>query len=169
VAWCPTSNLRLGSGIAPVRALLDAGARVGVGVDGSASNDSGHLLAEVRVGLLAARAAGPRAMSAREALRIATRGGAACLGRDDIGMLAPGMRADVALVPVDGLGCVGAERDPVAAVVFCAPPRIRHLFVEGRPVVRDGRLVSADEESIVVAGRQVARRIWTESPEAKQR
>lgn len=159
VAWCPSSNLRLGSGIAPVRALLDAGARVGLGVDGSASNDGGHMLAEVRTGLLAARASGARALSAREALRAATRGGAACLGRDDIGALRPGMRGDVALFPVEGLAFAGAEDDPVAAVVFCAPQRVRHLFVEGRGVVRDGRLAHADEEAIAAHGRRVARRI----------
>ncbi|MDR7523385.1 MAG: 8-oxoguanine deaminase [Armatimonadota bacterium] len=159
VAWCPTSNLRLGSGVAPVRSLLDAGARVGLGVDGSASNDSGHLLAEARTGLLAARGRGAAAMSAREALRIATRGGAACLGRDDIGSLEVGKRADVALFGVDGLEHVGAGADPVAALVFCTPQRVRHLLVDGRAVVHQGRLVGADEEAIAAAGRRMADRI----------
>ncbi len=159
VAWCPTSNLRLGSGIAPVRLLLDAGARVGLGVDGSASNDGGHLLEEARTGLLVARAGGARALSAREALRVATRGGADCLGRDDIGSLRPGCRADVAIFGVDGLEHAGAQADPVAALVHCSPGRVRHLFVEGRAVVRDARLVGADEAAIAWEGRRVALRI----------
>ncbi len=159
VAWCPASNLRLGSGVAPVRALLDAGGRVGLGVDGSASNDGGNLLADARLGLLAQRAHGAAAMSAREVLRVATRGGAACLGREDIGSLEPGKRADVALFPVDGLAFAGAEADLVAALLFCGPPRVRHLFVEGRPVVREGRLVGADEAEIAAEGRRLGRRI----------
>ncbi len=159
VAWCPTSNLRLGSGIAPVRALLDAGARVGLGVDGSASNDGGHMLAEVRMGMLVARVGGAGTMSAREALRVATRGGAACLGRDDIGSLEAGKRADVAIFDIHGLEFVGAEADFVSALVYCSPQHVRDLFVEGRPVVRGGRLVRADEETIAAEGRCVARRI----------
>jgi cytosine/adenosine deaminase-related metal-dependent hydrolase len=150
VAWCPTSNMRLGSGIAPARELLDAGGRVGLGVDGSASNDGGHMLGEARQGLLASRArGGAAAMSAREVLRIATRGGAQCLGRDDLGSLEVGKRADIGLFAVDGLAHAGAEHDPVAAVVFCAPGRVKHLWVEGRPVVRDTRLVGVDEEALV--------------------
>ena len=104
VASCPTSNLRLGSGIAPVRALLSEGARVGLGVDGSASNDGGDLLAEVRQAMLVSRASGTvGGLTARDALRLATRGGADCLGRDDIGSIQPGKRGDVALFAVDGL------------------------------------------------------------------
>jgi cytosine/adenosine deaminase-related metal-dependent hydrolase len=160
VAWCPTSNLRLGSGLARARDLLDAGAAVGLGVDGSASNDAGHLLAEARMAMLVARAGGdPGALDARGALRVATRGGAACLGRDDVGSLEPGKRADVALFSVEGLEFAGAEADPVAALVHCSPRRVRHLFVEGRPVVRDGHLVTADEEAIAAEGHRVARRI----------
>ncbi len=163
-AWCPTSNMRLGSGIAPIRALLDAGARVGVGVDGSASNDGGHLLAEARTGMLVSQvgapgAGGARGLSAREVLRVATRGGAACLGRDDIGSLEIGKRADVALFAVDGLGFAGAEADLVAALVYCSPQRVRDLLVEGREVVRGGRLVHADEDAIASDGRRVARRV----------
>jgi 8-oxoguanine deaminase len=158
VAWCPTSNLRLGSGIAPGRALLDEGAIVGLGVDGSASNDSGNLLAEVRQAMLVGRAGGdPAALTARHALRLATRGGAACLGRDDIGSIEPGRRADIALFPVDELGQVGAEADPVAAVVHCPPRRVRHLLVDGRTVVRDGTLANADEEAIAAEGRRIGR------------
>jgi cytosine/adenosine deaminase-related metal-dependent hydrolase len=160
VAWCPTSNLRLGSGIARARDLLEQGATVGLGVDGSASNDAGNLLAEVRVAMLVARAGGdPRAMSARDALRVATRGGAACLGRDDIGSIEPGKRGDIALFAIEDLHHAGAESDPVAAVVHCSPQRPRHLLVEGRPVVRGGRLVTADEDEIASEARRVARRI----------
>jgi len=164
VAWCPSSNLRLGSGIAPGRALLDEGAPTGLGVDGSASNDAGDLLVEARQALLVSRASGvERGLSAREALRVATRGGAAVLGRDDIGSLRAGMRADVALFPVDGLASAGAEDDPVAALVLCAPPRVRHLLVEGRPVVRDGRLVGGDEDEIAREGHRMGRRIAEEA------
>jgi cytosine/adenosine deaminase-related metal-dependent hydrolase len=160
VAWCPTSNLRLGSGIAPARALIDAGATVGLGVDGSASNDSGDLLAEVRLGMLVSRAGGdPAAMTARDVLRLATRGGAACLGREDLGSIEPGKRADVALFGVEGLEFAGADSDPVAGVVHCSPRRVRHLFVEGKPVVRNGRLTSADEQAIAAEGHRVARKI----------
>ena len=165
-AWCPSSNLRLGSGIAPAGALLEAGAPVGLGVDGSASNESGDMLAEVRMALLAARGpvgrpdGDPGAMSAREALRVATRGGAACLGRaDELGSLEPGKRGDVALFSVEGLRFAGAEADPVAALVLCGPQRVRHLFVEGRRVVRDGHLSNADEDAIAAEGRRVGTRI----------
>jgi cytosine/adenosine deaminase-related metal-dependent hydrolase len=160
VAWCPTSNLRLGSGIAPARSLLDAGASVGLGVDGSASNDSGDLLGEARQAMLVSRVRdGAAALSAREALRIATRGGADCLGRDDIGSLEVGKRADVALFPVDGLAFAGADVDPVAALVFARPARVRDLMVDGTPVVRNGRLCNAAEEEIAREGHRVARRI----------
>ncbi len=165
VAHCPTSNLRLASGIARVRDLLDAGASVGLGVDGSASNDGGDLLAEARMAMLVGRAGGdPGAMAARDALRLATRGGAACLGRDDLGSLEVGKRADVALFDVEDLAHAGAEVDPVAALLFCAPRRVRHLFVEGEFVVRDGHLVGADEEQLASEARRVARRIAERSP-----
>ncbi len=158
VAWCPSSNLRLGSGIAPARALLDESATVGLGVDGSASNDAGNLLAEVRQGMLVTRAGGnPRAMTAREALRVATRGGAACLGWDEVGSLEAGKRGDVAMFAVDGLDFAGAEADLVAALVHCAPQRVRHLLVEGRPMVRDRQLVNADEKAIAGEGRRLGR------------
>jgi cytosine/adenosine deaminase-related metal-dependent hydrolase len=157
VAWCPTSNLRLGSGIAPARALLDEGATVGLGVDGSASNDAGDMIAEVRQAMLVVRAAGgASALSARDALRVATRGSAACLGRNDIGSLEPGKRADLALFSLEGLAFAGAESDPVAAVVHCGPQRVRHLLVEGTPVVRDEELVNADEEALAAEGRRVS-------------
>jgi cytosine/adenosine deaminase-related metal-dependent hydrolase len=160
VAWCPTSNLRLASGIAPGRKLLDAGAAVGLAVDGSASNDAQSMIGEVRQAMLVSRAAGDAgAMSAREALRVATRGGARCLGRDDVGSLEAGMRADVALFGVDGLSAAGAEADLLASVVHSPPARVRDLFVEGRAVVRGGRLANADEDAIAAEGRRVGRRI----------
>jgi cytosine/adenosine deaminase-related metal-dependent hydrolase len=152
VAWCPTSNMRLGSGFAPAREMLDAGVTVGLAVDGSASNDSGNLLAETRQAMLTTRARkGAAAMSAREALRVATRGGAACLGRDDIGSIEVGKRADIALFAIDGLAHRGAETDPVAALVFCNPGPVQHLFVEGKPVVHEGHLVNLSEATMIWA------------------
>jgi len=160
IAHCPTSNLRLGSGLAPVRELVDAGVPVGLGVDGSASNDGGHMLGEVRQALLVARGrGGPGAMRVREALRLGTRGGAACLGRDDLGSLEPGKRADVALFDVTGLASAGAEADPVAGMVLAWPQRVCHLLVEGRFVVRDGVLATADEAALAADAHRVARRI----------
>ena len=160
LAHCPTSNLRLASGIAPVRALVDAAAPVGLGVDGSASNDAGNLLAEVRMAMLVARAGGdPAGLTARDALRLGTRGGAAVLGRDDLGSLEAGKRADIALFSVEGLAHAGAEADPVAAVVYCQPQRVRHLMVEGRAVVRAGQLVGAEEDAIAREGHRVGARI----------
>ncbi len=151
-AWCPTSNMRLGSGFAPAREMIDAGVQVGFAVDGSASNDSGNLLAEARQGMLTTRGRlGASAMSAREALRVATRGGAACLGRDDIGSIEIGKRADIALFAIDGLAHRGAESDPVASIVFCNPGPVQHLFVEGKPVVHDGHLVNLSEASMIWA------------------
>jgi 8-oxoguanine deaminase len=150
VAWCPTSNMRLGSGFAPAREMIDAGVAVGLAVDGSASNDSGNLLAETRQALLTTRARkGAAAMTARQALWVATRGGAACLGRDDVGAIEVGKRADIALFSIDGLMHRGAEADPVAALVFCNPGPVQHLFVEGKPVVHDGQLVNLSEATMI--------------------
>src|SRR5205814_2592529 len=148
VAHCPTSNLRLGAGVAPVRDLRDAGVAVGLGVDGSASNERGDLFLEVKQALLVARGrGGPEAMTAREALRLGTRGGAAVLGRDDIGSLEPGKRADIAVWRTDGLELGGAD-DVVAGFVLSAPHRVERLYVGGEEVVRDGHLVRADEDEI---------------------
>ena len=131
VAHCPSSNLRLGAGVAPVRELLDAGVHVGLGVDGSASNERGDLFLEVKNALLVARGrGGPKAMTARDAIRLGTRGGAAVLGRDDLGQLAPGKRADFAIWPVDELALQGAA-DPVAGLVFAGPHRVDRLVVAG--------------------------------------
>jgi cytosine/adenosine deaminase-related metal-dependent hydrolase len=148
VAHCPTSNMRLGAGIARVRELVDAGVEVGLGVDGSASNERGDLLFEVKQALLVARArGGPAAMTARDALRLGTRGGAAVLGRDDLGSLEPGKRADIAVWRTDTLEMAGS-RDLVPGLVLSAPHRVDRLYVGGEEVVREGRLVHADEEEI---------------------
>jgi cytosine/adenosine deaminase-related metal-dependent hydrolase len=158
VAHCPTSNLRLGAGVAPVRDLLDAGVRIGLGVDGSASNERSDLCFEVKQALLVARGrGGPGALTAREALRLATLGGAEVLGRDDIGSLEPGKRADFAVWRTDGLELGGAA-DVVAGFVFSAPHRVDRLLVGGEEVVRDGHLVRADEEDIACEQRRQARR-----------
>jgi len=158
VAHCPTSNLRLGAGVAPVRSLLDAGVRVGLGVDGSASNERGDLFHEVKQALLVARGrGGAEAMTAREALRLATRGGAAVLRRDDIGSLEPGMQADLAVWRTDGLALGGAE-DLVAGLVLAGPHQVDRLVVRGDDVVRGGALVHADEAEIAGAHRLQAQR-----------
>jgi cytosine/adenosine deaminase-related metal-dependent hydrolase len=160
VAHCPTSNLRLGAGVAPVRELVDAGAPVGLGVDGSASNERSDLFFEVKQALLVARGrGGPQAMSVREALRLGTRGGSAVLGRDDIGELSPGKRADIAVWRTDGLELGGAEPDPVAGLVLSAPHRVDRLYVGGEEVVRDGHLVRADEAEIAREHRVQSQRL----------
>jgi len=156
VAHCPTSNLRLGAGVAPVRRLLDAGGRVGLGVDGSASNERGDLLFEVKQSLLVARGReGPAAMTARQALWLATRGGAALLGRGDLGAIEPGRCADLAVWRTDVLELAGAS-DPVAGLVLSAPHRVDRLLVGGDDVVRNGRLVRASEEEIAQEHRRQA-------------
>jgi cytosine/adenosine deaminase-related metal-dependent hydrolase len=158
VVHCPTSNLRLGAGFAPVREMLDAGVAVGLGVDGSASNERGDLGAEVKQALLVARGrGGPGALTAREAFRLGTRGGAAVLGRPDLGSLEPGKCADFAVWRMDGLEFGGAD-DPLAALVLAAPHRPDRLYVGGEPVVRDGMLVRADEHEIAAAHRLQAQR-----------
>jgi cytosine/adenosine deaminase-related metal-dependent hydrolase len=158
VAHCPTSNLRLGAGVAPVRALRDAGARVGLGVDGSASNERSDLFMEVKQSLLVARGrGGGEAMTAREALRLATRGGAELLRRDDIGSLEPGKQADLAMWRTDGLELGGAD-DLVAGLVLTGPHRVDRLVVGGDDVVRGGALVRADEAEIARAHRVQATR-----------
>jgi cytosine/adenosine deaminase-related metal-dependent hydrolase len=158
VAHCPTSNLRLGAGIAPIRELMDAGAPVGLGVDGSASNERGDLFLEVKQAVLVARGrGGPNAMTVRDSLALATRGGAAVLRRDDIGSLESGKRADLAVWRTDGLELGGAA-DPLCGLIFSAPHRVDRLYVGGEEIVRDGRLVRADEEDIAREHRLQARR-----------
>jgi cytosine/adenosine deaminase-related metal-dependent hydrolase len=158
VAHCPSSNLRLGAGVAPVRELLAAGVRVGLGVDGSASNERGDLVLEVKQALLVARGRdGPEALTAREALRLGTRGGAQVLKRDDVGSLEPGKCGDLAVWRLDGLELAGAD-DPVAGLVFSGPHRVDRLVIAGDDVVREGRLVRADEEEIAGEHRRIAAR-----------
>ncbi|ETD82331.1 8-oxoguanine deaminase [Rhodobacter capsulatus] len=157
VAHCPCSNCRLGSGIAPVRAMRDAGVKLALGVDGSASNDAGNLIAEARQALLLQRVQnGADAMSAREALEIATLGGAQVLGRPELGSLEPGKRADLAIWDVSGLEAAGAW-DPVAALLLSGPTRVKHLFVEGRPVVQDGQITTLDLPRVIERANTLAR------------
>ncbi|SDW18913.1 Cytosine/adenosine deaminase [Albimonas donghaensis] len=159
VAHCPCSNCRLGSGIAPVRAMRDAGVKVGLGVDGSASNDAGDLMGEARQAMLLQRVArGADAMSAREALEIATRGGAAVLGRDDLGSLEPGKRADFAVFDVGGIAQAGSW-DLVAGLVLCAPARAREVRVEGRAVVREGRIAMAGWDRVAARQKALTRKL----------
>ena len=160
VAHCPCSNMRLASGIAPIRAMRDAGVSVGLGVDGAASNDAGHMLGEARMAMLLQRtASGPHAMSAREMLEIATLGGAKVLMRDDIGALAPGMAADIVTIPLNEIGLAGALHDPLAALLFCQVPRVQHSIVNGRVVVRDGRLTTVDLPVLVERHNALAREL----------
>jgi cytosine/adenosine deaminase-related metal-dependent hydrolase len=169
-AHCPCSNMRLGSGIAPIKKYMAAGVKVGLGVDGSASNDSSNMLAEARQAMLLARlalAVPPRAgpppaeawMTAREALELATLGGAQVLGRDDIGALAPGKCADFFTLDLDTLGFAGALHDPVAAVLFCAPQTTRHTVINGKSVVRDGRIVTMDMQPVIATHNRCAAKL----------
>ncbi|MES2038099.1 MAG: 8-oxoguanine deaminase [Pseudomonadota bacterium] len=145
IAHCPCSNMRLASGIAPIRKMLDAGVSVGLGVDGCASNDSGHMLGEVRQAMLLQRVGfGPDAMTARQALEVATLGGAKVLNRDDIGALKPGMSADIVMFNLKQIGYAGAWHDPVAALVFCTPSDVAYSIINGRVVVREGQITSID-------------------------
>ncbi|MDU8929585.1 8-oxoguanine deaminase [Alisedimentitalea sp. MJ-SS2] len=158
VAHCPCSNCRLGSGIAPLREMRDAGVPVGLGVDGSASNDAGNLVAEARQAMLLQRVAnGADAMSAREALEIATRGGAEVLNRPDCGQVAVGKRADVAIWDVNGIESAGSW-DP-AAILLAGPTRVRDLLVEGRRVVQDGRVVTVDLPGVIARQNKLAARL----------
>jgi cytosine/adenosine deaminase-related metal-dependent hydrolase len=158
VAHCPTSNLRLGAGVAPVRELADAGVRVGLGVDGSASNERSDLLLEVKQALLVARGRkGPGAMTVRDAFALGTRGGARVLRRDDIGVLEPGKCADFAVWRTDGLELGGAA-DLLAGLILSAPHRVDRLVVGGEEVVRDGHLLRADEDEIAREHRREATR-----------
>jgi len=180
VAHCPCSNMRLASGIAPVRQMLDAGVPVGLGVDGSASNDGAQLLAEARSAMLLARVGralappstgadgrpqfgcdlGPAEMTARHMLEVATRGGAQVLGRADIGQLAPGMAADLALFDLRGVAMAGgAVHDPVAALLLCAPPPAAYTIVNGRVVVRQGQLTTVELGPLVERHNALARQL----------
>ncbi|SDR55820.1 Cytosine/adenosine deaminase [Rhizobiales bacterium GAS191] len=145
VAHCPCSNMRLASGIAPIRKMRCAGVPVGLGVDGSASNDAGHMLAEARQAMLLQRIGfGPDALTARDALEMATRGGARVLNRDDIGQLAPGMAADFAAFDMRQIAFAGALHDPVAALIFCGPVNAGWSVIDGKVVLREGQLETLD-------------------------
>ncbi len=179
VAHCPCSNMRLASGIAPVRRMIDAGIPVGLGVDGSASNDAAHMLNEARQAMLLARVGramqpaetregrtffgcdlGPSEMGARDALRIATRGGAAVLGRQDIGQLSPGKQADIAIFDTQQLSFAGgAVHDPIGALMFCASVNAKHTLVQGRFVVRDGHLTTVELRPLVDKHNRLAREL----------
>ena len=171
VAHCPNSNMRLASGIAPVKEYLAAGVKVGLGLDGSASNDSSHMLGEVRQAMLLSRLregiAGfslsndpsRKLMTARDALRLATRGGAAVLGRSDIGSLEAGKCADFFAINLNRLEYAGALHDPVAAAVFCQPVRADYTVIGGRFVVREGNLMPVDEMKLVERHNRAARRL----------
>jgi len=167
VCHCPSSNMRLASGIAPVRAYLDAGVRVGLGVDGSASNDSSHLLAEARMALLLQRVRPPSVpkrgeasagLSAEEALWLATVGGAQVLGRDDIGALSPGKAADFIGFRLDRLDYAGVHDQP-AALVFCTPQRVDLSVINGRVVVEDGHLLTVDLGPVIERHNRIAREL----------
>ena len=170
VAHCPCSNMRLASGIAPIRRMLDAGVPVGLGVDGSASNDAAHMVGEARQAMLLARVGrslepfgcdhGPAEMTARDALTVATRGGARVLGRDDIGHLAVGMCADLALFDLRTLGFAGgAVHDPLGSLLLCAPAPAAWTVVNGRVVVREGRLASLELEPLLQRHNLLARQL----------
>ena len=160
----------LASGIAPIRKLIDSGVRVGIGVDGCASNDGAHIIAEARQAMLLARVGrslqpfgcddGSRELSARDALRLATRGGASVLGRDDIGAIAPGMVADLALFRTDTLAMAGgALHDPVAALMFCASPQAEYTVVDGRVVVREGQLATVELGTLIERHNRMAQQL----------
>jgi cytosine/adenosine deaminase-related metal-dependent hydrolase len=171
VAHCPNSNMRLASGIAPILEMLTKGVNVGLGVDGSASNDSSHLLAEARQAMLLSRVGAgvmgasrssddaPPLMTARQALEIATRGGAAVLGRDDIGSLEVGKCADLFAINLNRIDYAGALHDPVAAALFCTPQKVDLNIVGGKVIVKDARMVTVDEPTLVKKHNQAAARL----------
>jgi cytosine/adenosine deaminase-related metal-dependent hydrolase len=168
VCHCPTSNMILGSGISPVRQMMDAGVKVALGVDGSASNDGNHMLGEARQAMLLQRVAKPAAnvVSAREALELATLGGAAALGRDDIGSLEPGKCADVVAFRVDDLEHAGGLSDPIASLVTCAPGRAWLSVIDGRIAVEGGELTSLELGPIVETHNRISRRMLQEAGHA---
>ncbi len=161
VAHCPCSNLRLGSGIAPVRMFLDHKVPVGLAVDGSASNDSSDMLGEIRQCMLVHRVkSGVESMPARDAFALATRGGASVLGRTDIGSIEPGKAADIAVFDVSGLDFAGSKADPLASLLFCgASHRTKYTIVNGKVVVKEGRLVNVDEFKLAERADKAAARL----------
>ncbi|MEM8859553.1 MAG: 8-oxoguanine deaminase [Chloroflexota bacterium] len=160
IAHCPTSNMRLGSGIPPICSCLNHHVPVGLGVDGSASNDGSHLLAEARQAMLLQRVQeGADAFSGRQALNLATRGGAKVLGRDDIGYLAPGMSADLIAIDLNRLPYAGATHDPVSAVIFCQPQQVDWSIINGKVVVEKGSLLTVDTEWLTGKHNQLAHQL----------
>jgi cytosine/adenosine deaminase-related metal-dependent hydrolase len=177
MSHCPSANMRCGQGIAKIRQMLDAGVRVGLGVDGSASNDTSNMFLEARLAHLLQRVAparylseppggrggfggSPKALSAREALDMATRGGAALLGRDDVGHLASGMCADFIAIKLDQLGLSGTQRDPLAALIMCGPFKVDYSFINGREIISRGEFTSVDVGDVLARHRQVMERIY---------
>jgi len=174
---CPSANMRCGQGIAKIRQMLDAGVTCGLGVDGSASNDTSNMFLEARLAQMLQRVApnrylseapggrggfggSPKALSAREALTMATRGGAKLLGRDDIGQLAPGMSADFIAVKLNQLGLSGTERDPLAALVMCGPFKVDYSYINGAEVIAKGEFVRHDIDEFLARHRQVMDRVY---------
>ena len=177
VAHCPSANMRCGQGIAKIREMLDMGVNVGLGVDGSASNDTSNMFMEARLALMLQRVApnkylsetpggrggfggSPKALSAREALTMATRGGAKILGRDDIGYLAPGMSADFIAVKLNQLGLSGTQRDPLAALVMCGPFKVDYSFINGREIIAGGQFRHLDVDGLLASHQTVMDRIY---------
>jgi cytosine/adenosine deaminase-related metal-dependent hydrolase len=159
-AHCPCSNMRLASGIAPVRAWLDNGVRVGLGVDGSASNDGSHMLNEARQALLLQRVLNEAtALTTREALWLGTRGGAQVLKRDDIGQLAVGKAADFIAFDLNKLAYAGAQHDPMAALIFCAPQQVDLSVINGRIIVEDGELCTVDLQPVIERHNRISQRL----------
>jgi 8-oxoguanine deaminase len=160
VAHCPTSNMRLGSGIAPIREMLDRGVKVGLAVDGSASNDSSHMLAEARMAMLLQRVQkGAGALSAQEALEMATLGGAAVLGRDDIGSLASGKAADFIAINLDRFEYAGARHNSLGTLLFCQPVNVDLSVINGRVVVEEGHIVSFDLERAIARQNEISQQM----------
>lgn len=166
VAHCPSSNMRLGSGIAPIREMIDAGVRVGLGVDGSASNDCSHMINEGRQSLLLQRVAkGASALKIREVFQLETTGGASVLGRDEIGILRPGMAADFIGIPLDTIGFTGgAVHDPLAALFLCSVPKVDFSVINGKIVVESGELKTVDLERFIVRHNEIAKRNVSKYP-----
>jgi cytosine/adenosine deaminase-related metal-dependent hydrolase len=160
VAHCPCSNMRLASGIAPIRKMMDRGIEVGLGVDGSASNDGAHMLGEARQAMLLQRVlGGPHALTVRQSLGLATRGGAAVLNRKDIGQIAPGMAADIVAFRMDHPAYAGALHDPVAALLFAAPQQVNWSIINGKVVVREGHLETINLRKLVARHNHLAREL----------
>ena len=164
VAHCPCSNMRLASGIAPVRSMIDQGVKVGIGVDGSASNDSGHMLNEVRQAMLLQRVCKDGdTLNARQTLALATRGGAAVLGRDDIGILAPGYAADITAFDRRTIDFAGSDWDPLASLLFCGPVKASHTVINGRHVVANGQLTTMEMGQILERHKAMAHHLMQKS------